>query len=148
MLLAILMSLHEVAHELLIEYSPVQGALTQDILVNNGSILAPEPFANRHRESHLGSRKNSLGQYAPHALAQNVLGGPTAQLQSLRQPGGKFDELMIEERYSAFNRSGHAHLVLLHQQFVQIGLDVGVKQPIERRFCVRLCQQTSYARIR
>ena len=35
-------------------------------------------------------------------------------------------EGVVQERYPAFDRRGHAHLVLLHQQFLQVGLDVDV----------------------
>ena len=41
---------------------------------------------------------------------------------------------MVEERDPALDGSGHAHLVLLHQQFNQVGLDVGVEQAIDQGY--------------
>ena len=58
-------------------------------------------------------------------------------------------KLVIQERHAALDRRRHAHLVLLHQQFMQIGLDVGVEQPIEQRRRHRCSASTcAHARIR
>src|ERR1035438_9001403 len=38
---------------------------------------------------------------------------------------------MIEKWHPAFDGCGHAHVVLLHEQFHQISLDVGVEQPLQ-----------------
>src|SRR6266403_5277552 len=44
----------------------------------------------------------------------------------------EFHEPMIEERYSALDGSGHAHLILLHQKFNQICFDIQIEKAIKQ----------------
>ena len=39
---------------------------------------------------------------------------------------------MVEERHATFDRRGHAHLILLHEQLDEIRLQIRVTHPIER----------------
>src|SRR3954454_21792799 len=43
----------------------------------------------------------------------------------IRHPGSKFNERVVEKRHPALDGTGHAHLILLHQQFHKICLLVG-----------------------
>ena len=55
---------------------------------------------------------------------------------------------MIQERHAALDGGGHAHLVLLHQQLDQIGLDVGVEQPVQhiaRKMASQYFMEPAYA---
>ena len=49
----------------------------------------------------------------------------------MRYVGGKFDQHMIEERDTALYGGSHAHVVLFHEQFDQVGFYVGVKQTLQ-----------------
>ena len=80
-----------------------------------------------------GRFRIDVRQHALHRLAQDPLGRPARQLPLVGQRRRELDQLVIEERHAAFDRRRHAHLVLLHQQLDQVGLDVGVEQPIEQR---------------
>ena len=95
---------------------------------------AARPGGERHREAHLRPRRGSTrGSRSLHRLAQDALGREARQLPLVGQRRGELDQLVIEERHAALDRRRHAHLVLLHQQLDQVGLDVGVEQPIEQR---------------
>ena len=59
-------------------------------------------------------------------LLQDLLSGEAFQLHFLRDAGREFNEQVIEKWYAALDGSGHAHVVLLHQQFDQVRFDVGV----------------------
>ena len=65
-------------------------------------------------------------------LAQHRLGAPAAQLEAARQRGHVLDQRVVQEGHAALDRRRHAHLVLLHQQLDEIGLEVGVAHPLER----------------
>ena len=41
------------------------------------------------------------------------------------------DQLVIQKRHPALDRCRHAHLILLHQQFYEIGLQVGMAHAIQ-----------------
>ena len=58
---------------------------------------------------------------------------PPADLEPVRNASGEFHECVIEKRHAALDGAGHAHLVLLHQQFDQVGLLVGVEHAREQR---------------
>ena len=72
-----------------------------------------------------------LGQRDAGAFQQGLrqpgiqLGGcAVAQFQVLGDARGELDELVIQEGDAAFNAGRHAHLILFHQQFHQIGFSV------------------------
>ena len=58
-------------------------------------------------------------------LLDDVLALAVAEFHVLGNARGKLDELVIQKGHAAFNTGGHAHLVLLHEQFDQVGLLVG-----------------------
>ena len=45
---------------------------------------------------------------------------------------GELDERVIEEGDAAFDGASHAHLILLHEQFDEIGFLIGVEQTRQR----------------
>ena len=77
----------------------------------------------------------SAGRIDLHRLAQDPLGREAAQFHPWRQRGRELHEVVIEEGHAALDRGRHAHLVLLHQQFHQVRLQVRVEQPVERACC-------------
>jgi hypothetical protein len=100
-----------------------------------------EPAADRHGESHLPPGQDLVRQEVPHRPAQDVFRRAASQLEPLGKRGRKLDELMVEERHAALDRRGHAHLVLLHQQFVQVCEQVDVQQLVEERTGVGFAKQ-------
>ena len=108
-------------------------ARVEQHVARDGAPLAAHPDPERHRESHLLPRQDLGRDDRLHRLAQDPLGREPAQLQPGRQRRGELDELVIEERHPALDRRRHAHLVLLHQQLDQVGLEVGVEQAVEQR---------------
>ena len=62
---------------------------------------------------------------------QDPFAGQSLNLHFARNSGRELDQHMIEKRHPAFDGRGHAHVVLLHEQFDQISLDVGVEQPLQ-----------------
>ena len=49
----------------------------------------------------------------------------------LWNPHGKLHKWMIQKWHAAFNGARHAHLILLHEKFHQIGLHIRIEQTVE-----------------
>src|SRR5689334_14725793 len=128
--LTMLVLVDERTHKLWLEKTPLRSTIAEHVFIEHWRVRASEPRADRNRKTHLWPVEDLTRQKPLHALAQNVLRGPASQFQSFRQTRREFDQLVIEKRHPALDRSGHAHLVLLHQQLVQVSLDVGVEQPV------------------
>jgi hypothetical protein len=63
---------------------------------------------------------------------ENMFARQSSDLQFLRNVACKLHQRMIEEGGPALDRRCHAHVVLLHQEFHKIGLNIGVEQPLQR----------------
>ncbi len=53
---------------------------------------------------------------------------PPRKLHRVGHARSELHQFVIEKRHATLDRRRHAHLVLLHQQFVQVGLDVCIEQ--------------------
>jgi len=73
-----------------------------------------------------------VGQQIRNGFLEDTLAGQAVYLEFPRNAYGKFRQSVIEEWHTAFDRRSHAHVVLLHEQFDQISLDVGVKQTAQQ----------------
>src|SRR5262249_7714820 len=56
---------------------------------------------------------------------------PAPELEAAGHRGDALDEHVVEEGYPALDRGGHAHLVLLHQELDEVGLQIRAAHPIE-----------------
>src|SRR2546428_8620613 len=99
------MATDQAANKIGFKYSSAYRSIAQDVFIDYPLIVAAKPGANGYRESHLPPRENRFGQYALHALAQNVLRGPTSQLESLGKLGGKLNQFMVQKGHATFDRS-------------------------------------------
>src|SRR5688500_13227765 len=122
-----LMSLDQAFNEIGIENTTRARAVTQNVFINHPCVCATKPTANWNRKAHLRTREYRFRQNALHAFSQNVFCSPASEFQTLGQTGGKLNELMIQKGHATLNRGCHTHLVLFHQQFLKIGLYIGVK---------------------
>src|SRR5262249_4172065 len=94
----------QVADKRWIEDAALPTSRAERVIFNHLAIRPAKPRADRRRESHFGSRQDLLGQNAFHGPTQDVFGSHAAQLHTLRQPRGEFDQPVIEERNAAFQR--------------------------------------------
>ena len=92
-----------------------------------------QPLAERRGEAHFLAVDDFVRDQVFDGFLHDVLAFAVAHLHVLGDAGGELDELVIEERNAAFDGGGHAHLVLLHEQFDQIGLLVGEEHAGQRR---------------
>jgi hypothetical protein len=106
-------------------------------VAHHPSPRSARPDAERHREPHLRAAEDRLGEQVLRRLAQHALGGEPGELPLGGHRRDELDQLVIEERHAALDRCRHAHLVLLHQQFDQVSLDVGVEHPVEQGTLLR-----------
>src|SRR5688572_15115926 len=88
-LMAALVLCDKLSNDVRVEDCTRERPLAQDIFIDDGSIRATKPRADRHRESHLRPRQNCFRQHAFHALPQDVLRCPPTQLPVLRQAAGE-----------------------------------------------------------
>ncbi len=107
-------------------------AIEEDVAQHLLPSLA-RPTRERHREPHLRTREDVLRQEVPSRFAQDPLGREARKLEAWGQLSGELDEDVVEERHTTLDRRGHAHLVLLHQEFDEIRFDVRVQHAIEER---------------
>src|SRR5260370_24337680 len=71
--------------------------------------------------------------------------GPTLAVRPPEAPyvvpgrcaGRKLDQFVVQEGSPALYRRSHAHLILLHQEFNQIRLDVEIEKPVEEILALR-----------
>ena len=91
-----------------------------------------QPLAQRRGEAHLLAVDDFVRQEVFDGFLDDVLAFAVAQLHVLGNARGELDELVIEKRHAAFDGGGHAHLVLLHEQFDEVGLLVGVEHAGQR----------------
>ena len=124
---------NEAAYRFVIANAALSRALAQHELADHSTPPPPEPGAHRNGEPHLGTREDAGRQDAFHALAQDPFGRESLQLQPGRETGRELDQPVVEEGDAALDRGSHAHLVLLHQQLMQVCLAVDIEQPIELR---------------
>ena len=108
-------------------------------VARDGVPAAAHPARRTARESPSSAAcRIDRGQQRPSSASRSTR--LVVQPESFHASGrrrGELHELVIEERHAALDRGRHAHLVLLHQQLDQVGLDVGVEQPVEQRAAVR-----------
>ena len=131
-LAARLMSLDQGAHKLFVKEIPAERALTQDILVNHRAIPPAKPRADGNGKAHLTALEYLCGEQLLHALSQNVFCRHPAQFHALRQARRIFDQLVIQKGHATLYGRGHAHLILLHQKLVKIGLRQADPAPAPR----------------
>ncbi len=102
--------------------------IEQDLADRSVPLLA-RPSSKRHREIPSSAARGSTAGRTPFIASRNTrLVVQPGELPLVRHRRGELDELVIEERDAALDRRGHAHLVLLHEQFDQIRLHVRVEQ--------------------
>jgi hypothetical protein len=121
----------ELFHRSRVGQASLAGPAIEQHITHDGLPALSCPLAEGNREAHLLAREDFVRQQPANRFAQDALGREAAKLESIGQAGGEFDKHVIEKRHPAFNRRGHAHLVLLHQQLDEVRLDVGVEEPSE-----------------
>src|SRR6266404_5360986 len=144
----VLMSPDKRPHKTGIKNTAADGTFTQYIFVDDFSEGTAKPCSNRHRKAHFRSRQYLFRQNAFHALAQDVFGSRAPQFHMLRQTGRELDKLMIEKRNPTLYRSSHAHLILFHQQFLQIGFCIAIQQTVKQGRSICLAEYVVYDRVR
>src|SRR5437016_14527566 len=82
----------------------------------------------RRGKSHLLPVNDRLREQVLYGRLQNVLSSEPLDRELGRNGRSKFDQYMVQKGNTALNRSRHAHLVLLHQQFNQVSFYIGIKQ--------------------
>ena len=117
----------QTSNHLTVEDAPPARPLTENQLRHDAAPPTAKPRPHRNGKPHLGTSEDARGQDAFHAVSQYSFRGGPLKLQAGRETGGEFDELVLEKGHPALDRSRHAHLVLLHQQLMQVGLDVDVE---------------------
>ena len=80
--------------------------------------LAAQEVLDRQAVALLAAIDNVVRQHALQRRAEDVLGAHALQLPVAGQAGHVFDEDVIEQGHADFQRTGHAHLVHLHQDAV------------------------------
>src|SRR5438105_6267601 len=106
-------------------------ALAEHVFVDQPAIRTPQPAPQGNREAHLPPLEDRRWKGATHRLAQDMLCRPAAQLEPSRQRGREFREGMIEKWHPTLDRGRHAHLILFHEQLVEIRLRIHVQETIE-----------------
>src|ERR1700678_282607 len=90
-----------------------------------------QPLCKRSREPHLFAVDDAQRKQAADSGFQNVLLLSAANLQPIGNSGRELHQLMVEKRHAALHRSGHAHLILLHEQLDEVRFLVGVQRARE-----------------
>jgi hypothetical protein len=116
-----------------IHHAPLARAAIEEDVARRRRARRRASSARTAREPHLRPREDLARQQVAGRRAQQALGRKPAQLGRRGQLRGELHELVIEERHAALDGRRHAHLVLLHQELDQIGLQVGVQDAIEER---------------
>src|SRR5262245_48953152 len=75
-----------------------------------------QPLPQRSWKPHLLAIDDFAWKQVLNSLFQHVLLRAAADLEAVRYRHRELDEVVIEKRYAALDGTGHAHLVLLHQQ--------------------------------
>src|SRR5712675_1369470 len=95
-------------------------------------LWAGKPVGPWSWESHLLAMDSRFGQKVGYCFLQNKLARLSFNLLSSGYSRGKFHKWMVEKWNAAFNRGGHTHLVLLHQQLDQVAVDIGIEQAMQQ----------------
>ena len=83
---------------------------------------AAEPIGQRHAEAHLRAVEKRRRQTVAHRIEQNPLALAAGDLPGVRDGGGQFGQLVIEQRAAHFERIRHRHAVHLDQHVAgQVG---------------------------
>ena len=91
------------------------------------------PLGHRHPKPRLWSLQDAGGQRLAQRPLEQVLGGPTAQLELRRQAGRPLHQPIIQERRARFERTGHGRDVNLGQQVVrQVRIQVHRQQRVQQ----------------
>ena len=121
----------QLPHDVRIEEPARSGTPSENQLLDHRPEAAAQPTPDRHGKPHLAAREDRGGHQIPHRGPKHRLGRPSPQFEPAWHRGNVLDETVVEKWHSAFNRGGHAHLVLLHQQFLQIGLQIDAAHALE-----------------
>src|SRR5579871_2332429 len=73
-----------------------------------------------------------MWQEIRNGVFQDELTCKTPYLVLRRNLCGEFNERVIKKRYTALDRRCHAHLILLHQQFDEIAVQIRVEQTMHQ----------------
>ncbi len=114
-----------------IEEPAGSSARAHDELCDDRPEAAAQPAADWNRKSHLAAREDGRRHEIPHRGPEHGLGRPSTQLEAPGHRRDVLDEMVVQERHAALERRGHAHLVLLHQQFLQIRLQIDMAHALE-----------------
>jgi hypothetical protein len=114
-----------------IEEPARSGTQPQNELLDHRPEAAAQPAADWHGKPHLAAPEDRRRHEVPHRGSKYGLGCPSLQFEPPWHRRDVLDETVVEEWHSAFNRRRHAHLVLLHQQFLQIGLQIHAAHALE-----------------
>src|SRR6478736_2808867 len=132
-ILAGLVSRDELPNDCWLEQVARQRPLAKHEFIDEPTKRRSHPTPHGNGKAHLSALDDLRWQNAAHCRTKDVLCRKAAQLQPVGQCRGKFRERMIEEGHAALDRRRHAHLVLFHQQLMEIGLHIGVEKPDEQR---------------
>jgi hypothetical protein len=114
-----------------IEEPARSGTRSQNELLDHRPEAAAQPAADRHGKPHLAAPEDRRRHEVLHRGSKHGLACPSPQFEPSWHRRDVLDETVVEEWHPAFNRRGHAHLVLLHQQFLQIGLQIHAAHALE-----------------
>ena len=91
-----------------------------------------QPVSPRGGEPHLLPVHNRAGENIFDSRLQNRFSGQAFDGIFRWNAGAELHQHVIEKRNPALGRRGHAHLILLHQQFHQVGLNIRVQQAVQQ----------------
>lgn len=114
-----------------LEQSAIKAARFEEKISNYLELLASEPATPGRGEAEFGAVQDGLRKQVCDGFFQNAFAGEAADLQVLRNVDGEFHERVIKKRDAALDRGGHAHVVLFHEQFDKVGLNVGIKHALK-----------------
>src|SRR5260370_3062458 len=80
--------------------------------------IQTQPFFVRNGEPSLFAIENFARNAAVESLLGDVLGGETTDFKILRQRGGKFEDLVVEQGNTKLQRIGHGHLIGLNKEII------------------------------
>src|SRR5438045_4175821 len=131
MIHAAIMFGNKIPNEIAIEDAACLSSRTHNVFIDDVSKLTSKPASDGNRKTHFWSIEDLIGQDVLHCLSKYPLSIAAAKLHLSRHASGKFCQLMIQEWHAALDRCGHRHLVLFHEQFMQISLRVRVKELVQ-----------------
>ena len=123
-----------------VEHARIRQCLSAQRRLDPFPERSPEPGAQRYGKSHLGTVEDVIAEMRFQRFLENILPFAATQLERGRKPRRPFDEFVIEQRHTHFQRMCHARPVDLGQNIArQIGLEIGVlhagRMVVGRRIC-------------